>query len=577
MITIAGNSIIAFATWLVSSLLYFVGYFFGQLVIMAGYVLNWTLALNSNILDNPAVQIGWKITRDLSNLGFVFIIIFIAFGTILGNEKFQIRKMLPKLIAAALLINFSLLIAAVVLDFAGVLMNFFFNSAYTSSGGNGGIALALTGALQIHGFLKTPDISSTAFSSFSAASLNYISGLIFLDIATIVGAITLLAVGFMFLARYIIIGFLLIMLPAAIVAWVLGAKSWEKWTGKFFKYTFFGPVAGIYIYIALKTSQSIATLSGTELAKVVGEDPSGIIANVAGYLGSLIIMVAMLLYGLDEAEEMCEGFGKQTISMARGITKSWGAFGLGGLKTLTRGRFDYEKLSKQASEYGKTDKRGWVRAITRPLRQFGETGKEYSKTYGSGLNLPGNVFEEISTGLGSTSRQFRIKEQKEYGTYSGKVTNLSERLAISQGWDKTKRGDASNDAILASARKTVETNIASQKGDEKETALDKSQKYFDREMDIGTVMKQLGISRETIEKAIKENLGNITEAKKALQKEYGERREAEITNKQIDVLNKQLTSLQASLKTPPSGKRPSDIQKEIEKINEKLSKLKGNP
>jgi len=408
----------SFGVWIVSTLLYIFGYFFSKLVMAAGYILNWSLTLNSNILDNPAVQIGWQITRDLSNLGFVFLIILIAFGTILRMGSFQIKSMLPKLIVAALLINFSLLIAAVFLDFAGVLMNYFFNSAYESNGGDGGIALALTGALSIHGFLDTPSIASASFTSFSAASLNYIASLLFLDIATVIGAITLMAIGFMFLVRYIIIGFLLIILPAAILSWVAGGKGWSDWSGKFFQYTFFGPLAGFYIYIALKTSQAITSLGGSTLVDFANSDPSGVVSNVAGNLGSLIIMVAMLIYGLSLAEKQCEIGGKAAVGIAKGITKSWGAFGLGGLGKLTGGKLDYKAMSEKAAKWGKDGKANLLgfklsRGQTRLFRQAGEAGKEFAKTYGSGLNLPGNVFEEISTGMGSTSRKFRMEEDAE--------------------------------------------------------------------------------------------------------------------------------------------------------------------
>lgn len=429
---VIGNTAVTAATWTVSTLLYAVGYFFSKLLVAAGYILNWALVLNSNILDNPAVQVGWTLTRDIANLGFIFVIIFIAFGTILRVESLKIKKLLPSLIIAALLINFSLLIAAVVLDFSGILMNFFFNSAYTSSGGDGGIAMALTGAMNVHGFLKTPDINATTFTAFSAASLNYLASLLFLVIATIIGAITILAIGFMFLVRYIIIGFLLIMLPAAILMWVVKGDM-KDWTAKFFQYTFFGPLAGFYIYIALRTSQIITTLTGSQLSQVINQDTSGVISNISSYLGSMIIMVAMLIYGLNLAQEQCKVGGKQAVEMAKGIAKSWTAFGLGGAtRILTGGQMGYQDVSKKLADLGKPDKQGripWYRGLTRPLRQLGESGKDLAKTYGGGLNLPGNVLEEISTGLGSTSRKFRLKEEKKIKEDAEKKAKEAEKKA----------------------------------------------------------------------------------------------------------------------------------------------------
>ncbi|GAH84046.1 unnamed protein product, partial [marine sediment metagenome] len=71
------------------------------------------------------VKAGWEVTRDFSNMFFILFLVIIAFATILRFEKYGIKQLLPKIILIALLINFSLVICSVIIDFSNVAANFF--------------------------------------------------------------------------------------------------------------------------------------------------------------------------------------------------------------------------------------------------------------------------------------------------------------------------------------------------------------------------------------------------------------------------------------------------------------------
>ena len=53
-----------------------------------------------------AVDIVWRVIRDLSNMFFIIVLIVIAFATMLKLEAYKWQRMLPKLLAMAILINF---------------------------------------------------------------------------------------------------------------------------------------------------------------------------------------------------------------------------------------------------------------------------------------------------------------------------------------------------------------------------------------------------------------------------------------------------------------------------------------
>ena len=75
------------------------------------------MALNASIIKSPSVKLGWTMTRNFANLGFVLAMIFIAYATMLRLQNYDI-KMLGRLVVIALLINFSLAISGVILDFS---------------------------------------------------------------------------------------------------------------------------------------------------------------------------------------------------------------------------------------------------------------------------------------------------------------------------------------------------------------------------------------------------------------------------------------------------------------------------
>ena len=61
------------------------------------------LASYNDFIDSRAVAIGWVVVRDLSNLFFVIVMLVIAFGTLFNIQTYEYKKLLPKLIIAAIL------------------------------------------------------------------------------------------------------------------------------------------------------------------------------------------------------------------------------------------------------------------------------------------------------------------------------------------------------------------------------------------------------------------------------------------------------------------------------------------
>ncbi|HYC34268.1 MAG TPA: hypothetical protein VEC13_00895 [Candidatus Paceibacterota bacterium] len=71
--------------------------------------------------DITAISTIWKIFRDFSNILFIFILIYLAISTILGLNEHGVKHALSKLILVAILINFSMFFAKVIIDASNIL------------------------------------------------------------------------------------------------------------------------------------------------------------------------------------------------------------------------------------------------------------------------------------------------------------------------------------------------------------------------------------------------------------------------------------------------------------------------
>ncbi len=92
------------------------------------------VTLNPATYSVPAIYQGWTVARDTANMFFIFILLTIAIATILQIETYGAKKLLPKLIAAAIFINFSFLLTQYVVFASNIMTGFFLPGAGTARG-----------------------------------------------------------------------------------------------------------------------------------------------------------------------------------------------------------------------------------------------------------------------------------------------------------------------------------------------------------------------------------------------------------------------------------------------------------
>jgi len=211
-------------------------------------MINRMLRPEWRIINDQFFSSGWIITRDVANLFIVLAIIAIAIATILRFKDYEAKKLLPLLIAVALLVNFSGVVCGIVIDASNILMSGFNNGDY--------VAKTMYDRLSQgeHDTLDPLYTDSEKFLDYTAKAVAYILAYSVLSIAFFTYFILLLV-------RYVMLGILYILSPMAFVLWIFPKTKnlSTKWFTNFIQWSFLGAMAAFFIHLA---DQVLTTFSG---------------------------------------------------------------------------------------------------------------------------------------------------------------------------------------------------------------------------------------------------------------------------------------------------------------------------
>lgn len=104
---------------------------------LAGKALDFTLqySLDDDSYRSVFVVEGWGIVRDICNIFFIFILLYIAFKIILGIKgKADPKGLIVNVIIIGLLINFSLFATRIIIDASNILSRVFYNTEVINIG-----------------------------------------------------------------------------------------------------------------------------------------------------------------------------------------------------------------------------------------------------------------------------------------------------------------------------------------------------------------------------------------------------------------------------------------------------------
>jgi len=358
---------------------------------LAGGLLDAALNFNTDYLSgsvakivgqNTIINVGWTIMRDIANLGFVLALIIIAFATILRFNKYSAQgsKLLPRLIAAAILVNFSIAIVAPILSLSDAMTNIFL--------GSGGSRITLSSVVASV-FGPQQFTVGAAFSDGSisegATLINELASLAFSIVMMFITTVTFVAMGLMLIARYVWLSFLLAISPIVWLLWIIPGleKHFGEWWSKFIQWTLFLPVMSFFIYISVQAAQKLteANFFRGLVATTSSLTWQGLL--VAG--SQAIVIAALMLGGLIAAQ----GMGLRGAAAAMGVVKGVGGY--------------VKKLPMRGATAGG---RALGRGIGRGLLTFGtdKEGRSFAQraaTAAARIPVVGRAFRGVAQRIGT--------------------------------------------------------------------------------------------------------------------------------------------------------------------------------
>jgi len=297
-----GDFVIGAITWV----LFYIAELANQIMIAAGLLLDYVLeiSIRGGILNEiGAIQIGWEIVRDLSNIFFIFILLFIAIATILQKEQYGTKALLAQVIIVALLINFSLFITKVVIDVSNVFALQFYDSL-TVSGGS--VTATLRDGINLIQAYNTDELEGLEDKT-KVASIFF-----FLTIFYLTTAWTFFLGALLFTGRLVAFIFLMILAPAAFLLSILPGtkKYYNQWWEMLINQAVVAPLYLFVLFIVIRITQENAFLQPTSQDAFLD----------VSLLFNFVIIIFLLLYGLNIVKKISGEVGKQSINYGKKAT-----------------------------------------------------------------------------------------------------------------------------------------------------------------------------------------------------------------------------------------------------------------
>ncbi len=389
----------------------------GQLLMVVIQAL-LVIANFNNFVHAPPVVEGWKIVRDVCNMFFVLVLLVIAIGTILQQDKYHWTKLMPQFVSAAILINFSKVICGVLIDLAQVIMLTFVQAFSGAAGANFTVALGIPKILAASKNIQTfaGGISGGETNTFLSIAATYILAAIFVT----VGLVVITIMTLILLMRIIALWFLVILSPFAFMFAVLPDTETysKKWWTQFTNYIIVGPAMAFFLWLSLSIIQTQAdgeknaknisagsilyssekqgkdaaakTDAGSLMDKGTGAQ-AGLaeIGSLDGML-SFLIGIGLMIGSLMAAQEM----GVAGSNMAKGAIsgmQDW-AMGKKGPSPMRWARDRMTAYQKIGSERRELKARA-------SASKLADTVAGVKKTAGSALKLPARILSTSPVGV----------------------------------------------------------------------------------------------------------------------------------------------------------------------------------
>lgn len=192
---------------------------------------------------SPIFQV-WSYMRDLTNIVFIIFILIVIYSQLtgLGINNYGVKRVLPRLIIAVIMVNLSYIACSLLVDTSNIIgssiTDFLKNIQASAQQNSPNLQISWT---EFAGYFT----GGAAIAAIGTIAAGGIGAIFWMVLLALIGAIISLAIGIITVSlRQGVISILVMIAPLAFVAYLLpNTEKWfEKWKNIFFQMLFFYPM-----------------------------------------------------------------------------------------------------------------------------------------------------------------------------------------------------------------------------------------------------------------------------------------------------------------------------------------------
>ena len=351
----------------------------GYILTTAGMILDFVIEntivkLTENINGmKTGIELAWLTLRDIANMLFIFVLLYVSIATILQLSSVNTKRMLKNVVIVALLINFSMFFTEVVIDVTNT-----FAIAFDSAIRNtvvldsdfGATGLAAADVSISQAFMSSTNLLPALFDGDSnTAAIKEASKGNFTVLITLTGTLSvfLLVLSFVFLAgaffltvRFVMFLLLIVLSPLAFVSVIIPqtSGSFSKWFKALANNALFAPIFMALLWISLvlikETNISTGGMTVADAAGMSGGSGDVVLQNASAPIfvavlaigfafASLLIAKTLSIHGASKATQLGSKWSRRGGRALRG-----GAIGAGAYVTnRTAGKYAAKRADSQ--------------------------------------------------------------------------------------------------------------------------------------------------------------------------------------------------------------------------------------